>query len=128
MDPLSDMLTRIRNAYAAGNTETRVPFSRLKQAVAEVLAREQFIESVESKGRMPQRELRIILRYVDGKPAIEGVRRISRPGQRQYTNVRTLRPTHYGFGLTILSTSSGVMSDKDAKKQKSGGEILCEVW
>ncbi|OHA48935.1 MAG: 30S ribosomal protein S8 [Candidatus Terrybacteria bacterium RIFCSPHIGHO2_01_FULL_48_17] len=127
-DPIADMLTRIRNAYAQGAAEARIPFSRLKAQIADILSQEGYLSGVEIKGRLPRRTLVVALRYINQRPTIEGIKRISRPGQRIYRNARQLRPTRYGFGITILSTAKGLMTERAARDARLGGEVLCEVW
>jgi len=127
-DPLADMITRIRNAYAVGKPEVRLPFSRLKAQVADILVREGYLEHSQAQGRLPKRILVFRLKYISGNPAAEDMRMISRPSRRIYRNAKGVRPTRYGFGITILSTSQGLMTDREAKKANVGGEVLCEIW
>lgn len=128
-DPIADMLTRIRNAALARHDRTEVPASRLKAAVAEILKLEGFIADVRpSEGDGPKR-LTIVLKYGrDRQSAIDGVRRVSRPGRRVYVPHDRIPRVFSGLGISILSTSRGLMSDREARRQKVGGELLCEVW
>jgi small subunit ribosomal protein S8 len=128
-DPIADMLTRIRNAALARHDRTEVPASRLKAAVAEILKSEGFISDVRpSEGDGP-RKLTIVLKYGrDRQSAIDGVRRVSRPGRRVYVAHDRIPRVFSGLGISILSTSRGLMSDREARRQKVGGELLCEVW
>lgn len=127
-DPIADMLARIRNAQAVGHKTVRVPHSNILEGIALALVRERFLAGLDRKGRPPHRYLELTLRFIDGKPAIEGVRRVSRPGQRVYKGIARLGRVRYGMGLVILSTPQGILTDSEARKKKVGGEILCEVW
>ncbi|AUX37198.1 MULTISPECIES: 30S ribosomal protein S8 [Sorangium] len=128
-DPIADMLTRIRNAALARHDRTEVPASRIKAAVAEILKSEGFIADVrETEGEGPKK-LTIVLKYGrDRQSAIDGVRRVSRPGRRVYVRHDRIPRVFSGLGISILSTSRGLMSDRDARRLKVGGELLCEVW
>lgn len=128
-DPIADMLTRIRNAALARHDRTEMPASRLKEAVAQILKSEGFIADVRpSEGDGPKK-LTIVLKYGrDRASAIDGVRRVSRPGRRVYVRHDRIPRVYSGLGISILSTSHGLMSDRDARRLKLGGELLCEVW
>ena len=128
-DPIADLLTRIRNASIARHDRTEVPASRLKEAVAQILKLEGFIADVRpSEGDGPKK-LTIVLKYGrDRQSAIDGVRRVSRPGRRVYVRHDRIPRVYSGLGISILSTSHGLMSDREARRQKLGGELLCEVW
>jgi small subunit ribosomal protein S8 len=128
-DPIADMLTRIRNAALARHDRTEVPASRMKEAVAQILKNEGFIADVRpSEGDGPKK-LTIVLKYGrDRTSAIDGVRRVSRPGRRVYVRHDRIPRVFSGLGISILSTSHGLMSDRDARRLKLGGELLCEVW
>ncbi len=130
-DPIADMLTRIRNAGLARHDRTEMPASRMKAAVAEILKSEGFIADVrqgDAEGEGPAK-LTIVLKYGrDRASAIDGVRRVSRPGRRVYVRHDRIPRVFSGLGISILSTSRGLMSDKEARRQKVGGELLCEVW
>jgi small subunit ribosomal protein S8 len=127
-DPVSDMLTRIRNAALARHERTLVPASQLKKHIAEILKLEGFIADVRMAEDDP-RQLTIVLKYGrDRTSAIDGIRRVSRPGRRVYVRHDRIPRVLSGMGVAILSTSRGVMSDKEARRQKVGGELLCEVW
>ncbi|CAN98119.1 MULTISPECIES: 30S ribosomal protein S8 [Sorangium] len=128
-DPIADMLTRIRNAALARHDRTEVPASRIKAAVAEILKSEGFIADVrETEGEGPKK-LTIVLKYGrDRQSAIDGVRRVSRPGRRVYVRHDRIPRVFSGLGISILSTSRGLMSDRDARRLKMGGELICEVW
>jgi small subunit ribosomal protein S8 len=124
-DPVSDMLTRIRNAALARHERTLVPASQLKVNIAEILKAEGFIADV----RTEDDPRTIVLKYGrDRSSAIDGIKRISRPGRRVYVRHDHIPRVLSGMGVAILSTSRGVMSDKEARRLKVGGELLCEVW
>lgn len=129
-DPISDFLTRIRNAGTARHARTTVPASRLKRAVADVLTAEGFLEAVEEGvGEDNHPILVLTLRYDDeGKPMADGIQRVSRPGRRVYVGADEIGRVRGGLGMSILSTSRGVMCDRDARAAHVGGEVLCEVW
>ena len=128
MDPISDMLTSIRNAVAVGHPTVNVPFSNLKYKIAKILGKEDFIEKVEKKGKGVKKSLEITLRY-DGKvSAISGLKRISKSGQRIYLPYKKIKKVREEFGIAIISTSKGLMTNKEARKQKFGGEVICEIW
>lgn len=128
-DPISDMLTRIRNAGRVQHAEVRCPSSKLKQAVARVLSDEGFIGSISTEENEEKPVLVIELRYSnDGDAMIDSVQRVSRPGRRVYVGASEVKETRGGLGMTILSTSLGVMCDRDARSRKVGGEVICEVW
>lgn len=127
-DPISDMLTRIRNASLARLERTEMPLSNLRKSVAEILKAEGYVNDVrvsdEGHGK-----LTIVLKYGrDRKSAIVGIRRTSRPGRRVYVGYEQIPKVHNGLGISILSTSKGLMTDSDARRQSIGGELLCEVW
>jgi len=128
MDPVSDMLTSIRNAQAAKKDTVSVPFSDLKYKIAGILAKNSFIEKVEKKGKKTNKIIEISLKYQQGSPQISGLKKISRPGQRIYKTFNEIRPVRGGYGLAIISTSRGLMTNKEARKNKLGGELICEIW
>ncbi len=128
MDPISDMLTIIRNALAVKKDTVSIPFSNLKYEIAKILEKKDFVEKVEKKGKKLRKNIEIILKYQAGVPVISGLKRISKPGQRIYLDSKKIKKVKGGYGLAIISTSKGLMTNKEAKKQKVGGEILCEIW
>lgn len=128
VDPITDMLNRIRNAQAVLKTQVSLPFSNLKYEIAKILEKEAFIKKVEKKGKKNKKTIEIILKYDDKTPAISGLKRISKPGQRIYLPAKKIKKVKGGYGIAIISTSKGLMTDKEARKQKVGGEVLCEVW
>jgi small subunit ribosomal protein S8 len=128
-DPIADMLTRIRNAITARKAKVQIPSSKLKVQIAEVLKEEGFISAVRTEDNDQQGLITIELRYdQDNRNAIEGIRRVSRPGQRSYVRHTTLPRVRSGLGIAIVTTSKGVMTDRQARKNGLGGELLCEVW
>jgi small subunit ribosomal protein S8 len=129
-DPISDMLTRIRNASEERHENPRVPSSRLCRSIASVLQQEGFIANVSEEGEGVSKQLVLELKY-SGKhrlPTIRRLQRVSRPGLRIYKNTRQLPKVLGGLGVAIISTSKGIMSDRDARKQGVGGEVLCYVY
>ena len=127
-DPIADFLTRIRNASTAGHRSVDVPASKLKEGLANILKSQGYIEDVERINDGPQDTIRLKLRYVDGSPAVLGLRRVSRPGLRRYAGVSELPRVRNGLGIAVISTSHGLMTDKEARRNNVGGEILCYVW
>ena len=128
-DPISDMLTRIRNAGRARHRQTRCPASKLRQAVANVLSTEGFIGDVNVDGEGVDKELVLNIRYSDdGRVMIDEIHRVSTPGRRVYVGSGDIRPVRNGLGMSVISTSKGVMCDRDAREAGIGGEVLCEVW
>ncbi len=127
-DPLSDMLTRIRNAQMAGKTGVEMPGSKLKAAVASVLKEEGYIEGFASDVQEGKQRLSIQLKYYQGKPVIAEIDRASRPGLRQYSGKDELPSVRGGLGVAIVSTSKGVMTDRAARAAGVGGEVLCTVF
>jgi small subunit ribosomal protein S8 len=130
-DPIADLLTRIRNAIMAGHKVVEAPASNLKKEVARILFEKGYILSYKViDGEGPQGILKIALKYNprSKKPAIKEIRRISRPGLRQYIGVDEMPRVLNGLGIAIISTSKGLMTDKEAKKEKIGGEVLCYVY
>ena len=126
-DPIADLLTRIRNAQQASHPEVEMPASKIKAAICKVLEQEGFIEGYEvSEGTKPTMTVR--LRYHRGQPVIEEIRRSSRPGLRNYKGSDGLPKVRGGFGVAIVSTNKGVMTDRDARSQGVGGEVLCTVF
>ena len=128
-DPIADMLSRIRNALTAHHERTRIPASRLKKRVAEILKEEGYVADVRDGENGKHKNIEIVLKYGRGrKPAIDGIKRISKPGRRVYVGKDSIPYVYSGMGISILSTSTGVMTDAKARRLGVGGEILCEVW
>ncbi len=129
MDPVSDLLTRIRNAHLAKHDRVDVPTSKLKAEICKILREQGFIRNFKLLEQKPQSVLRIFLEYDDeGTPAITHLKRISKPGRRVYRGADQIKPVLNGRGLGVISTNLGVISDTQAREQRIGGEILCEVW
>ena len=125
-DPIADMLTRIRNAQSAGKVDVTMPSSKAKKAIAEVMKEEGFITDYEvSSGTRP--EMTITLKYYQGNPVIDELKRVSRPGLRIYKNKDELPKVLNGLGVAIISTSAGVMTDKKARDEGRGGEVICTI-
>ena len=128
-DPIADMLTRIRNAITARKAKVIMPASKMKARIAEVLKDEGFVGAISSEEDGKQGLLSIELRYDNNNHnAIQGIRRVSKPGQRTYARHTGLPKVRSGLGIAILTTSHGVMTEREARKQGLGGELLCEVW
>jgi small subunit ribosomal protein S8 len=129
MDPISNMLTSIRNAQAVARQIIDIPFSVLKYEILKIFEKRGFIEKVEKKGVKNKKFIRITLKYNNGVPAISGIKKVSKPGQRIYISAQKIRKVKGGYGLAVISTSKkGLITDTEAKKNNLGGEILCEVW
>lgn len=128
-DPIADMLTRIRNAVRVERPSIDIPMSKVKRGVAEVLKREGYIWDFEEVDASPARRLRLHLKYgPNGEQLIRHIRRVSKPGRRVYRGASDLRPVLGGLGISIVSTSRGVVSDREARQRRLGGEVLCELW
>lgn len=128
-DPISDMLSRIRNASRVTKPSVDVPLSKVKFAIAKILEAEKFVEKVETVEVLKRPYIRITLKYdVDHAPAITTISRVSKPGRRVYVKVDELRTIQSGFGFSIVSTPNGLMTNKEARKRRLGGEIICEVF
>jgi small subunit ribosomal protein S8 len=126
-DPIADMLTCIRNAQSAGEKKVKVPSSNLKITILKVLLEEGYIENFETFSESGKNKLAVSLKYYQGKPVIEKIKRVSRPGLRIYRRSDQLPVVLAGMGIAIISTSKGVMTEKTARTQKLGGEVLCTV-
>ncbi len=127
-DPIADMLTRIRNAVRVERPNVDMPLSHIKRGVAEVLKREGYIWDWQEVEAEPVKHLRLELKYgPNGEHVIQHIKRVSSPGRRVYRKARDLRPVLNGLGITVISTSGGVISDREARQQKLGGEVLCEI-
>lgn len=128
-DPIADMLTRIRNAIAANKETVEVPSSNIKKAIADILLGEGYVSGVEYRKDGYNGKLVITLKYLGKKKSvINSLKRVSRPGLRVYSDVETMPRVMDGLGIAILSTNKGIMTDKQAKAQNVGGEVLCYVW
>jgi small subunit ribosomal protein S8 len=126
-DPIADMLTRIRNAQMAKKSQVVLPCSKIKQAIAEILVKEGFLMSVEKTAdKFP--ELKLVLKYENGKPLVRCLQRISTPGRRVYVGKDELPNVLGGQGIAVISTSQGLFTNKEAKKKGLGGEVVCEIY
>jgi len=128
-DPIADMLTRIRNAYMVSHKSLVLPYSKFKKELAKVLKDEGYISSFEEfEDENKHKNLRIKLRYVNNKKVVSGLKRISKPGLRVYVNHKDLPRVLGGLGVAVISTSTGVMTDRQARYKGVGGEVICYVW
>lgn len=128
-DPIADLINQIKNAGAVKKATVSIPFSNFKLSIAEKLKDAGFVKAVEKKGKKVKKTLDITIKYTeDGKAFIQGVKRVSKPGRRIYRGADEIIPVKYGFGALILSTPKGIKTDKEAKKEKVGGEALFQIW
>jgi len=127
-DPIADMLTRIRNAIMAHHDSVLIPSSRIKLSIAKILKDEGFITDYTVLRGKPQRVIKISLKYMNERPALAGLERVSKPGLRLYVGRQEIPRVYGGLGVAILSTSKGVMTGQDAWRRNLGGELLCYVW
>ena len=128
-DPIADMLTRIRNALTVKHSYVEVPASQIKKAIADLLVSEGFVASAEFEGEGVNKVIKIVLKYgVNNQKVISGIKRISKPGLRVYCGVQDLPKVLNGLGVAIISTSKGIMTDKQAREAKLGGEVIAYVW
>lgn len=128
-DPISDFLTRLRNASKARLDECVIPHSRLKESLAGILKSEGYVADVATGADQAGHKTLIVkMKYVDGAPAITGLKRVSTPGRRLYYSYTEIPRVLNGLGISILSTSKGLMKDQDCRRNKAGGELLCNVW
>lgn len=127
-DPISDLLTRIRNAHRAGHKTVDVPASRMKEAIVRIMKDEGYVTDFDSVEQGPSGAIRIVLKYAGNVPAITGVERVSRPGRRIYRGKDEIPKVLDGLGVAILSTPRGVMTGTSCHKQGVGGEVLCKIW
>ncbi len=128
-DPISDMLTRIRNASVVKKAKVEVPLSKMKYAIAKILEKEGFLAGVETFEDGARKMMRLTLKYTNGKtPAIQMVTRVSKPGRRVYKKAEELKTVRSGYGMAIISTPNGLMTTYDARKRRLGGELICEIF
>ena len=128
-DPVADMLTRIRNANTAGHAEVEIPASKIKKNIAEILLKEGYIKSYEVIENKPQDIIKVEMKYAAGKQrVISGIKRISKPGLKVYAKKDEVPKVLGGLGIAIISTSNGLITDKEARKLGVGGEVICYVW
>jgi small subunit ribosomal protein S8 len=124
IDPISDMLSRVRNAYGAYHKSVDIPASKMKQAIAGILKDQGYVTDYS----VEERNINIQLKYSDGKPLVTGLRKVSKPGRRVYVGAGEIPSVQNGIGICILSTSRGVMEGAQARAENVGGELLCEIW
>lgn len=127
-DPISDLLTRIRNASRAKHLRVDIPSSNMKKQLVSILKEQNFVEDFTEIEDTKQNILRVVLKYRNGVPAISGLRRVSTPGLRIYKNADKLPRVYNGLGVAVISTSKGLLTDKQAKTQAIGGEVVCYIW
>lgn len=127
-DPIADMIIRIKNACMAERKDLVVPHSRVKEAIVKILKDHQYIEDYQLIDKKPQKDIKILLKYVGKLSVITDVKRVSKPGRRIYVKAGEIPQTLNGYGLTILSSNQGIIDDKKARKAKVGGEIICQIW
>lgn len=128
-DPIADLLTRIRNASAAKHDSVEIPASNMKKAICQILVDEGYVKSFSVTEDGKQGMIKVILKYGEGKtPVIQGLRRVSKPGLRIYSNAEELPKVIKGLGVAIISTSKGIMTDRQARKENVGGEVLAFIW
>jgi len=127
-DPIGDLLVRIKNAGRAGLESTLVPHSKMKESVLELLKKEGYITSFEKKGKGVKINLEVELSYIGKRPKISEALRVSKPSRRMYLNVKEIKPIRQGHGSLVLSTPKGLMTDKEARKEHVGGEVLFKIW
>jgi small subunit ribosomal protein S8 len=128
MDSISDMLIRIKNAQTAGRANVEIPYSNVKFELARVFEREKFVGAVEEKGKKAARKIIIVLKYEEGRPAIENIVRKSKPSRRIYIGKSEIKTIKQGFGRAVISTSKGLMTGSEARKAGLGGELICEIY
>ncbi|NCN25078.1 30S ribosomal protein S8 [Candidatus Falkowbacteria bacterium CG10_big_fil_rev_8_21_14_0_10_37_14] len=127
-DPIADMLTRIRNASAIGKPEVVLPMSKIKFAIAKILEQNHWVEKVEKVESIVGQDFKIVLKYEAGRPAITSLTRISKPSRRVYADKYNLPRVLNNYGVAIISTSQGLMTNKEAGKKGMGGEVICEIY
>jgi len=127
-DPIADMIIRIKNAFLASHREVALPHSKIKASIAQILEKGGYIEAVEIKDSLPQKTIVLKLKYIGKVPSITEVKRISKPGRRIYATARQIPRALGGYGLTIISSSQGILTDVEARKKNIGGEVICQIW
>ncbi len=127
-DPVTDMLNQIKNAQVVGKTEVLMPFSKLKNQIGMILMQEGFIKDLRKVAKDKNKIMKITLKYDNGIPSIEGFKRVSKPGQRIYVKNTEIKKVRGGFGISIISTPKGLMTNVQARKARLGGEVLLEIW
>lgn len=127
-DPIADMIIRIKNALMAGRATVEIPHSKLKEALANILVEEGYVESASVKQGKPVPAIEVVLKYMGKTPAITNVRRLSKPGRRTYAGAKDIPSALGGYGITIVSTNKGIITGKKARQLNVGGELLCQIW
>ena len=127
-DPITDMFNQIRNAQALSHPEVKIPFSDLKYNIAKLLERENILGEVDKSTKKERKAIRIKLKYEGDCPAISRFKRISKPGRRVYISVSKIKKVRSGYGLSVISTPKGLMTDKEARRNQLGGELMFEIW
>ncbi len=128
MDPIADMLTQIRNAQAVRKSTVDIPFSKLKFEIIKILEKEGFIENISKKGRGVRKKISLSLKFKNKTPLIGGLKRISKPGRKIYVSKNKIPQPKESLGISIISTSQGLMANKEARKKGLGGEVICEIY
>jgi small subunit ribosomal protein S8 len=127
-DPIADTITRIRNAYMARKLDCHIPHSKFREALCRTLHAEGFLSTIEVEGEIPKKVIKVTLKYHNGSPVISKITRASKPGLRVYSGVKKLQTPLSGYGVTIVSTSKGLMTDKAARQANLGGELVCRIY
>lgn len=127
-DPIADMCARIKNAYQVRQKNLTIPFSKMKEEIAKILVAEGFIKEMKIEGKDKEKRIILTLLYKKKQPAMTGIKRISRPGMRAYVKANKISPVLSGLGISIISTSQGLMTSRQARKKNLGGEIICSIW
>lgn len=127
-DPIADLIIRIKNGYLARKKSVSVPYSKMNKAISDILVKEQYVQATQVSGEDPFKTIELELRYVNRTPALTDVKRESKPGRRVYTSAQAMPRALAGYGIVVVSTNKGVMTDKEARKQGVGGEVLCSIW
>jgi len=127
-DPIADMCARIKNAYQVRQKSLAIPFSKMKEEIAKILVAEGFIKEMKIEGKDKEKRIILTLLYKKKQPAMTGIKRISRPGMRAYAKANKILPVLSGLGMSIISTSQGLMTSREARKKNLGGEIICSIW
>lgn len=129
MDPISDMFTKIRNAQAVQKETVLIPYSKLKMEIAKVLLKNNYIKEINRRGKKNKKNIELVLSYDgSGKAAMSHIGRISKPSCRVYLPLKRIKPVRRGYGMMILSTPKGLLTGKEAIKERVGGEVLCKIW
>jgi small subunit ribosomal protein S8 len=127
-DPIADLCTRIRNAYQVHQRSVSIPYSKIKEGIAEILVAEKYLEEKKIEGKGKEKKIILTLRYKGKEPVLMGIKRISRPGRRVYSRADKIPSVLSGLGIIIVSTPQGLMTNRQASKENLGGEIICSVW